>query len=135
MSLFGSARTQPRVPPLGETAALLNEALLHRAELAALELDEAGGHARTSALLLGVGAVLGLLGGFAVTLTLAALVWDSPHRGWWLAGLCALYLLGAMAAGLCLRHRLKTWRPFGEIRAQLKEDHQCLVRLIKAIAP
>jgi uncharacterized membrane protein YqjE len=135
MSLFGSSLSQPRIPPLGETANLLNDALTHRAELVTLEIDEARSHAQTSALLLGVSMVLALLGGFAVTLTLAVLVWDNPHRGWWLAALCAAYLVGAAGAAWALRNRLKTWRPFAEIRTQIKEDHQCLIQLIKAIVP
>src|SRR5258708_7853110 len=115
MSLFGSARTQPRIPPLGETATLLNEALSHRAELTAIELDEARSHVQVSAMLGGICALLGLLGGVAFTLIVTAVVWDNPHRGWWLAGLCAVYLAGATTAGLLLRNRLRAWRPFAEI--------------------
>jgi uncharacterized membrane protein YqjE len=134
MSLL-DAFSPRRVPSLGETTALLDEALSHRTKLAAIELDEARSHAQTSALMLSACAVLGLLAGFAFTLTLAAIVWDSPHRGWWLGGLCSAYLVGAMGMALALYRRLQIWEPFAEIRSQLQQDHQCLVGLMKSPIP
>lgn len=107
----------------------------HRTELATIELAEARGHAQTSALLLGACAILCLFAGFTFTLTVAALVWDSPHRGAWLAGLCAGYLLGAAGAALGLRRRLQLWAPFAELRTQLQQDYHCLSRLIKSTIP
>lgn len=135
MSLLGTSATRSCVPPLGVTTTLLTDALSHRTDLAALELDEAREHVQTSALLLGASVFLVVLAGFAFTLTFTVLVWDQPHRGWWLAGLCALYLAGAGLSGYRLRQRLHTWRPFTEIRAQLQQDQQCLNRLIKSIIP
>ena len=123
------------MPPLGEATSLFNEAVTHRAALAALELAEARGHAQSSVLLLGTVVLLGLLGGLTLTLTVAGLVWDSPHRAWWLAGLGAVQVGGATIAAVVLRRRLQSWQPFAEIRNQLQLDHQCLMRLIQAILP
>lgn len=134
MSLPGFSESPARLPPLGDAATLLTEALSHRTELTALEFAEAQAAGRSAALLLAVAAGLGLLAGFAFTLLVAALVWDGPHRGGWLAGLCAAYLLGGAIAALTLGRRLRTWRPFAEIRAQLRQDHQCLRQLIKQLA-
>lgn len=134
MSLLG-AITHRRVPSLGESTALLEDAVSHRTELATIELVEARRHAQTSALLLGACALLFLFAGFTFTLTLTALVWDSPHRGAWLAGLCAVYLLGAIASALSLRWRLQHWAPLAELRTQLQQDYQCLSRLIKSTIP
>lgn len=134
MSLLGAVSPR-RVPSLAETAALLDEALDHRTELAALELAEARSHAQASVVLLAACAVLGLLAGVAFTLTVAVLVWDNPERGWWLGGLAAGYLVAAIGAALALRHRLQTWAPFADIRSQLQQDRQCLTRLIKALIP
>jgi uncharacterized membrane protein YqjE len=123
------------MPPLREAAALLNDAVSNRKDLAAIELAEARGHAGLSALLAGVVAVFIFLGGLMLTLTIAGLVWDSPHRTWWLAGISATCVGGAAIAVLALRRRLRAWQPFGEIRRQLQLDHQCLSQLIQAILP
>lgn len=135
MSLLGTSEPRPHMPPLREVTTLLNDAVSHRTELAAIELAEARLHARTSALLLGMVALLSLLAGLALTLTVAGLVWESPSRAWWLAGMCALYVVGAALAGWMLRRRLQTWQPFSEIRNQLQQDHQCLIRLAQSILP
>jgi uncharacterized membrane protein YqjE len=138
MSLLGSldpTAPRPRVPPLSEAATLLNDALSHRADLAAIELAEARAHAQASLLLLGLAALLALLGGFALTLTLTGLVWDSPHRVAWLTAMCVAYLLGAVATGFLLHRRMQAWRPFSEICHQLQQDQQCLTRLIRSILP
>ncbi len=135
MSLLGQTTPRPRLPPLGEATNLLNDALSHRADLAAIELAEARAHAQLSLLLLGIAALLALLGGFALTLTLTGLVWDSPHRVAWLTGICVAYLLGAGIAGFLFHRRMQGWQPFAEIRNQLQQDHQCLIRIIKSILP
>ena len=134
MSLLG-AFSSHRVPSLGESTALLEHALSHRSELAAIELGEARRHAQGSALLLAVCAVLVLWTGLAFTLTITVLVWASPQRGWWLAGLTAVYLIGATLAALALHRRLQTWQPFAAIKAQLQQDHQCLHQVAKSILP
>ena len=125
---------RPEIPPVGVVLGLLTDSVAHRAELAGLELAEARDHAGGSALLAGVAAVLALLTGFAFTLLIAGLVWDGPHRGWWLGGLCAGYLAAALLAAFKLRQRLLGWEPLGETHRQLQEDYQCLHQLIKSTA-
>lgn len=135
MSLLGATEPRPRVPPLGEISSLLDDAVSHRASLAVIELAEARAHAQTSVVLLGAFILLAFLGGVALTLTFAGLVWESPSRAWWLAGITMVYLGAATTAGLFLRHRLKSWRPLADIRNQLQLDHQCLTRLIRSMLP
>lgn len=114
---------------------MLNEAASNRSDLAALELAEARGHAQSSMLLLGLIILFIFLGGLMLTLTIAGLVWDSPHRAWWLAGISVVYLGGAAVTALVLRRRLQSWQPFVEIRNQLQLDFQCLSQLIRSILP
>lgn len=134
LSMLGATASTSRVPPLNQTASMLSEAVGHRAELAALELDEAGAHARTSLVLVIVASLFGLLAGFALTLTVAGLVWDSPHRAAWLAALAAAYLVAAGIAGWVVRRRFQTWKPFSETRTQLQQDHACLNQIIQSMA-
>jgi uncharacterized membrane protein YqjE len=121
-----------QLPAPGVALGLFTESFAHRAELAALELTEAREHALGSSLLAGATAALVLFTGFAFTLLVAGLVWDDPHRGWWLGGLNAAYLAATVATAFILTRRLRTWRPFGETQRQLQEDYQCLNRLIKS---
>jgi len=125
---------RPEFPAPGVALGLLSESAAHRAELAALELGEARDHALGSTLLAGAAGALMLCTGFAVTLLLASLVWDDPHRGWWLGGLSTAYLGATVAAGIRLQRRLRDWQPLHEIRRQLREDHQCLSQLLKSAA-
>ncbi len=122
------------MPAARVTLGLLSESAAHRSELAALEFEEAGEHVAGFTLLAGICAAAALLAGFAFTLLVANLVWDLPNRGWWLGGLCLLYLATATTAGFMLMRRLRAWRPLGEIRTQLQQDYQCLSHLIKSIA-
>jgi uncharacterized membrane protein YqjE len=136
MSLFSAianSRLRPQLPASGVAFSILSESVAHRAELASLELGEARDHALVSTLLAAGTAAMVLFSGFAITLLLASLVWESPHRGWWLAGLCAAYLGTALWAGLALVRRLRTWRPLEETQTQLQEDFQCLNKLIKSV--
>jgi uncharacterized membrane protein YqjE len=121
-----------QLPPPGVALSLFSESIAHRAELAALELDEAREHALRSTLLAAAAAALVLFAGFALTLLVASLVWDDPHRGWWLGGLCALYLAAALTTSFFLARRLRDWQPLGETRHQLQQDYQCLSQLIKS---
>lgn len=98
-----------------------------------MEVGEARDHAMVSTLLAAGTLVLTLFTGFAITLLLASLVWDSPHRAWWLTGLCAVYLGSAFLTGFSLVKRLRTWRPMSETASQLNEDFQCLSQLIKSV--
>lgn len=133
MSLLDSIESRPRVPSLGTTVRLLSDALANRIDLAELELDESKTQASVSAVLLGVVACLVNFAGFAFTLMVAALVWDNAHRGAWLAGLGAVYLLSAAIVSFLLWKRLRDWKPFAETKSQLKQDHQCLRELTKSI--
>ncbi len=121
------------MPAPGVAFSLFSESVAHRAELASVEVGEARDHALVSTLLAAGTIVLALFTGFAVTLLLASLVWDSPHRIWWLTGLCAIYLGSALATGFTLVKRLRTWRPMSETTSQLQEDFQCLSHLIKSV--
>lgn len=133
MSLLDSIESRPRVPSLGTAIRLFNDALANRIDLAELELEETKSQAGISALLIGIVISLVNFAGFAFTLMVAALVWDNEHRGTWLAGLGAAYLLGAAVVSLLLWQRLRDWRPFAETKSQLKQDHQCLRELTKSI--
>ena len=129
------APTRPQIPPLGAAVELLGESAAHRAELAGLEIAEASDHAFGSMILAVATILLALITGFAVTLLVASLVWDSPYRLWWLAGLGVLYLGGTLTTGLLLRSRLNNWHPLIETRWQLQQDYQCLSTLIKSFGP
>lgn len=133
MSLLGSGEPRPQVPPLGAVVRLLNDALENRLALAGVELDETKSHVSVAAVLLGIVACLVIFAGFAFTLMVAALVWDSPHRGAWLAGLGGFYVLAAAAVSFVLWRRLKGWQPFAETKSQLNQDQQCLKELTKSI--
>lgn len=136
MSLL-SALTDPkprsRLPAPGVAFSLFSESVSHRAELASVEVGEARDHAMVSTLLAVGTVVLALFTGFAITLLFASLVWDSPHRVWWLTGLCAIYLGSAFLTGFTLVKRLRTWRPLSETTSQLNQDFQCLSQLIKSV--
>jgi len=121
------------MPAPGVAFSLFSESVSHRAELASVEVGEARDHALISTLLAVGTVVLALFTGFAITLLLASLVWDSPHRVWWLAAICAIYLGSAIFTGVTLVKRVRTWRPMSETTNQLQEDFQCLSQLIKSV--
>lgn len=126
---------RPQLPAPRVALELFGESFSHRAELAALEMEEAREHVAGSTVLAGAVAALALFAGFAFTLLVAGLVWDLPSRGWWLGGLCVLYLAAAVTAGIILTRRLRAWRPLGETQTQIQQDYQCLSQLIKSIVP
>ena len=127
--------SRPQIPPLGTALDLFGESAAHRAELAGIEIAEASDHAFVSAILGIATVLLTLITGFAVTLLIASIVWDSPHRVWWLIGMGVVYLGGTVATGLVLHQRLRNWHPMGETRWQLQQDYQCLSNLIKSFSP
>ncbi len=114
---------------------IIVEGLLHRGELASLELSDARSHFAMTGAVAGVAGALALLCGLTGTLALAALVWERGDRAV-ILGLVALgYLLGAGALGWWLAIRLRSWRPLAETRYQLKEDCECLNQYLSAKAP
>ncbi|HEY4248835.1 MAG TPA: phage holin family protein [Lacunisphaera sp.] len=135
LSSIVSARPRPQLPAPGVAFSLLGESLDHRRELASLEVGEARDHAIVSTLLAAGTAALVLLTGFAVTLLVASLVWESPHRVAWMVGVCMVYGGTAVWIGSVLVKRLRTWQPLQETQSQLEQDFQCLSKLIKSVLP
>jgi len=119
----------------GSTPRIVVEALMHRGELAALELREAREHVTASAAAAAVAAALALLGGFAGTFAIAAAVWDSPHRGLILGLVTLAYFAGAAVLAWWTSRRLKEWRPFAETVYQLREDSSCLHQYLSEKSP
>ena len=123
LSSLASAKPRPQLPAPGVAFSLLGESLDHRRELASLEVVEARDHA------------IVLLLGFAITLLVASIVWDGPHRVAWMVGVCLVYGGGAVGSGSLLLKRLRTWHPLQETQSQLEQDFQCLSKLIKSVLP
>jgi uncharacterized membrane protein YqjE len=116
-------------PPLaapGSVPGVVVEALMHRGELALLELEEATQHVTRTTAAAVLSATLLLLGGFAGTFAVAAAVWNRPDRGLILALITVAYLAAAAALAFVAAGRLRSWTPFAEIRRQLHEDGACL---------
>jgi len=98
----------------------------NRLELFALELKEE--KCRFIEILVWASAVilLGVMAVMMVTLTVVFLFWESA-RVFVLAGFCLLYVLGAIAAFVGLRRRLKNQPlPFAESLNEIKKDRECL---------
>jgi uncharacterized membrane protein YqjE len=132
LSSLASAKPRPQLPAPGVALSLLSESIENRKDLASLEIEEARDHAVVSTLLAAGTAALVLLVGFAITLLVASMVWESPHRVAWMVGVCAFYCIAAIATGSALRQRLRNWQPLKETHTQLEEDFQCLSKLIKS---
>lgn len=130
-----SSNPRPRLPPLGAVFTLLCEAAGHRAELASLELREAREHLVRSLVLGAIAAGFFLMTGMALTLLLAALAWNAPHREWWLAAIFAFDVLVTTTLLLVLLHRLRKWAPLAETQHQLQRDQQCLTALLRQTFP
>jgi uncharacterized membrane protein YqjE len=123
--------------PLAEPGAaprVMVEALMHRGELAAIELKEARQHGVWTAAALVVSGMLLLLGGFAGTIALAAAVWHRDDRGLILGLVALAYLLGAAALGYFASRRLKSWKPFEESRRQFHADCECVHDMLMSMA-
>jgi uncharacterized membrane protein YqjE len=116
----------PPLAALGPTPRIVVEGLMHRSELASIELKEARVQAASTGIIAALAAALLLLGGFAGTFAIAACVWHREDRGL-ILGLAALaYLLGAGALGWWTVHRINSWHPLAESRRQVQEDFVCL---------
>jgi len=118
----------------GSAPRVVVEALAHRSELAALELREAQEHGLRTALIMGLAGLLGLLGGFAVNLAIAAAVWNREDRASILAAVTAVYLVGAGILAYLASRRLRTWHPFSETCRQFHEDCACIHDVIVSSA-
>jgi len=127
------ASTHPLDAP-GSAPRVVVEALAHRSELAALELREAQEHGLRTALIMGLAGLLGLLGGFAVNLAIAAAVWNREDRASILAAVTAVYLVGAGILAYLASRRLRTWHPFSETCRQFHEDCACIHDVIVSSA-
>lgn len=121
--------TSHNSPPFsapGSAPRVIVEALVHRGELASLELKEAQQHGLRTALLMGFSGILVLLGGFAGTFALAAAVWQRDDRGLILTFLTLGYLVGAAILAYVASRRLRDWSPFAETCRQFHADCACL---------
>lgn len=134
-SATSSSKPRPRIPPLGAVISLLCEAAGNRAELAGLELREARDHVVRSLVISAFVAGFFLMSGMALTLLLAALAWNTPHREWWLAAIFAFDVLVTTTLLLVLLRRLRDWAPLAETQHQLQRDHQCLSSLLRQTFP
>jgi uncharacterized membrane protein YqjE len=106
------------------------DALIHRGELASLELAEAKEFCIKTGVMIGISVAMVLLGGIAGTFALAAAVWNRPDRGM-ILGLVAIgYLLVSGGFAFFAARRLKAWRPFEETTKQLREDCTCIQDII-----
>jgi uncharacterized membrane protein YqjE len=130
-----SADIAPLMATLGSAPRIVVEGLLHRLELASLELKDVRAHAATTAIVAGIAGAFALLGGMAANLAIAALVWAREDRGLILGLLAIGYLIGAAAFGWWSRNRLKSWQPLAETRDQIREDCSCLQRYLSAKSP
>jgi hypothetical protein len=110
------------------------EALIHRSELASLEMKEARTHGTVTAVVAAAAAGSLLLGGFAGTLALAASVWQRDDRVLILAVVTLAYLIMAAGLGFAAANRLKTWHPFAETCRQFKADRACVHEILNSTA-
>lgn len=130
MISFGSTTTPLTAP--GSTPRVVVDALIHRAELASVELKEARQHGLRTAILAGASGALLLLGGFCATFAIAAAVWDRSDRGLILGFVTLGYFIAAGSLAFAAARRMKTWRPFSETARQFREDCACVQDIINS---
>lgn len=118
----------------GATPRVVVESLMHRGELASVELKEARQHGARTAAALVISCVLLLLGGFTGTVALAAVVWNREDRGLILGFVGLAYVLGAVSLGYLAGRRLKSWQPFEETRRQFRADCECVQNILISVA-
>jgi uncharacterized membrane protein YqjE len=122
--------SSPHLAEPGSVPRVVVEALMHRGELASVELREARLHAARTAAAAALAGALLLLGGFAGTFAVAAAVWGREDRGLILGLLALAYVAGAAALGFVASRRLSSWQPFAETFRQLHEDCAFLHRTL-----
>ncbi len=115
---------------LGPAPRIVLEGLMHRGQLATLEITEARDHAARTALIAVLAGVGALLAGVAAIFTLAALVWHRDDRGLILGATTLAIVIGSGALTAWAAHRLRTWQPLAETRRQLSADRTCLENLL-----
>jgi uncharacterized membrane protein YqjE len=116
----------------GSVPRVVVEAMIHRGELASLEMREATVHGTVTAIAIGLSVALLLLAGFASTLALAAAVWQRDDRGLILGLVSIVYLLGAAALAWWAKKRISEWKPFSETARQFSKDCACVQEIISS---
>jgi uncharacterized membrane protein YqjE len=127
MSSRGSS--SPFAAP-GSVPRVVVEALMHRGELASIELEEAKIHSARTGIAIALCGILLLLGGFTATFAVAAAVWHRDDRGLILGVLTLAYFLGAGALAFVASRRIRDWQPFSETCRQFHEDCACIQKSI-----
>jgi uncharacterized membrane protein YqjE len=95
-----------------------------RLELFLVELKEERFRVLDALVLMGLGAVCGLMMLVLLTFALVLVFWD--HRVTVLVILVLLYGLGAGVAFWKLRQRLRNWDAFAATLEEMKKDRECL---------
>lgn len=102
----------------------LRDVAENRVELFLLEAREERGR-MFSALLLAAGGVLcALMTLVLATATLVVVFWDT-HRVLVLGVVTIVYAVGAVAAFVAVRSRLRKWQPFSATLDQIRKDREC----------
>jgi uncharacterized membrane protein YqjE len=126
----GSPLTNIGIGQIVPALKIFFEALFHRGELVALELSQVREYVFYVLVAAFLTVVFILLGGFAATFMVAAMVWERPDRGLILGLMAAGYLILATALGFFTVGRLRKWRPLRETAIQLRADHECLQSIL-----
>jgi len=95
------------------------EAIFHRGEIVAVELSQVREYVFLVVIAGHLAVGFAILGGFAVTFMVAAMVWDRPDRTMILGLVAVLYLVLAAALGI-----------FTALR--IRNDHDCLQTILTA---
>ncbi len=107
---------------ISSVSRLLAGALIHRGELAALELGEARAHTAVTAVLAALAGAFLLLCGFALTLAIAASVWAREDRALIITGVAVSDVCAAALLAWAAYHRARAWTPFSETRRVFHDD-------------
>lgn len=121
----------PRLLRLQAAADIVWRALGHRGELAALECKAARSELATTGVLVAAATVALLLAGFALTLLVAAIFWDTPHRVTAICGLAGGEIVVGLVAGAWARRRWRSWEPLTNTRRQLQQDAECVREILR----
>jgi len=115
--------------PKGKDATIpriVADALIHRGELASLELEEARAHGAVTTLTAVFSGILLLLGGVAGILAVAVAIWNRSDRGSILCYIALGFVGAAALLGVLATRRLRAWRPFSGTREQFYRDCACM---------